>query len=130
MKRVFAVTMVGLLMLAAWAPGVSAIRICSTESVSCVSATAPRYRGMGDLAVAETMVKAEASVAIEAAALQRANDYALMAADYIAAEAARLRADEAYAARYTGMAADYFGRLATDAGTMSSARGIAGLRGR
>ena len=131
MKRLFAVTMVALLMLAAWVPGVSAIEICSTESVSCVSVTAPRYRGMGDLAVAETKAKAAASVAIEAAALQRANDYTLMAADYFAAEAAALRrANEAYAARYTGMAGDYFGRLALDARTLSSARGIAGLRDR
>lgn len=59
-----------------------------------------------------------AATASGAAARQRADQaytarYTAMAADYIASEVAALeRAGEIYAARYTGMAADYLANLA------------------
>lgn len=105
MKTMFALVMVGVLVLAGTVQGARASEVCTGVSVSCVRATDLGYGGRVNLVTVAT--------SSEAAARQRANQayanrYTAMADGYFMAEAAaRLRADSAYAARVTAMADDY-----------------------
>ncbi len=123
MRRLFAITMVGLLLFAGSVQGVSASEVCSTQSISCVSATEPSYRGMGDLATTEATAAAMARQrALEASAAR----YTGMAAYFAERAAWGPRAD---AARYQALA-DHYATLTWDATTLARTRGVAGLYGR
>ncbi|MCJ7737796.1 MAG: hypothetical protein MUQ10_10875 [Anaerolineae bacterium] len=119
MNKLFAITIVGLLMFAPLVQGVSASEVCSTESVSCLTVTGLRYQGVADLATAEAAARARATQADGAR-------YTGMAA-YLSARAAW--GPRAQSARYQALA-DYYANLSWDTATMSRLRGVGALYGR
>ncbi|MCU0521523.1 MAG: hypothetical protein MUF84_12615 [Anaerolineae bacterium] len=123
MKRLFAITMVGLLLFAGSVQGVSAAKVCSMQSISCVSATELRQRGMADLAKAEADI---AALSRQRAAEADAARYTGLAAYYSERAAWGPRAD---AARYQALA-DYYATLTWDATTLARTRGVAALYSR
>ncbi|MBN1246970.1 MAG: hypothetical protein JXC32_04890 [Anaerolineae bacterium] len=105
MKGLFAVALVGMLMLAVLAPGVSARPVCSTESVSCARAIGLQAEGAARRAAARPM--------------GMATYYAGLAATGPREQAVRNRA-----------LAEHYATLPWDCTTMSRARGVAVLYGR